>query len=208
MSRYHDSACRLCRREGEKLFLKGQRCFSGKCALVHRQYAPGLHGQVRRKLSDFGLRLREKQKARRVYGLGERQFRRYFGLARRQKGPTGENFLALLERRLDNVVYRFGFASSRALARQLVGHGHFQVNGRKTDVASRLLKTGDVIQLKAASAPKFTAILEKLVKGEINIPGWLAYDAAAGVGRIVSLPARTDIDTSLRENLIVEFYSR
>lgn len=208
MSRYHASVCRLCRREGEKLFLKGQRCYSGKCALVHRQYAPGQHGQVRRKLSDFGLRLREKQKARRVYGLTERQFRRYFELARRQKGVTGENFLALLERRLDNVVYRLGFGVSRPQARQLVCHGHFLVGGRRTDVASRLLKTGQTIKVKPASAAKFTAIIEKLIKGEMNLPGWLAYDASEGQGKVVALPARSDIDTSLRENLIVEFYSR
>ncbi len=211
MARYTDPVCRLCRREGEKLFLKGERCYSPKCAIERRPYAPGWQGQqtkFRRKMSDFGLQLREKQKARRIYGVLERQFRKYFQDAQRTPGLTGENLLQRLERRLDNVVYRLGFADSRAQARQIVNHGHIQVNGRKLDVPSALVGEGDVISIRPQSRNHtyFTNLAETI--GHRSLPTWLTVDTNALTGRILSLPNRAEIDTTVNEQLIVEYYSR
>jgi len=211
LARYRDPVCKLCRREGEKLFLKGERCFSPKCAFERRSYAPGVHGrqaQFRRKESDYALQLRAKQKARRVYGIYERQFRRYFRDAQRQKGLTGVNLLTMLESRLDNVVYRLGFASSRAQARQLVQHGHFDVNGRKTNIPSYLVKAGDVIVVRdhSRSNPYFKDVSQVL--DESRVPAWLSLDLSHLTGRVVDLPSRDDIDITISEQLIVEFYSR
>ena len=211
MARYVDSVCKLCRREGEKLFLKGDRCFSPKCAFERRSYPPGLHGrqgQFRRKTSDYGMQLREKQKARRLYGVFERQFRRYFQQAQRQKGLTGVNLLILLESRLDNVVYRLGMASSRAQARQLVSHGHFEVNGRKTNIPSFLVSENDTISVRENSRKinHFKEVVKNADEG--RVPNWLSLDIKNFMGRVVSLPTREHIDVTLNEQLIVEFYSR
>ena len=211
MARYTGPVCKLCRREGEKLLLKGERCFTPKCALERRAYAPGMHGrqaQFRRKKSDYGLQLREKQKARRIYGVLERQFRRYFQEAERRKGLTGANLLIILESRLDNVVYRLGFADSRAQARQLVRHGHFDVNGRKTNIPSFLVKAGDVIAVRERS--KKLAYFRDLgtVMEHKVVPEWLSLDIPIMEGRVLALPTREDIDASLDEHLIVEYYSR
>lgn len=211
MARRTDPVCKLCRREGEKLFLKGERCFSPKCAIERRSYAPGMHGkkaQFRRKLSDYGVQLREKQKTRRIYGLMERQFRRYFEEAQKSKGLTGLNLLQSLERRLDNVVYRLGFAYSRAQARQLVNHGHFEVNGVKTDVPSFLLKPGDQIAVreKSRNTTYFKDLSKELER--VKVADWLSLDARNLGGRVVSLPNREDIEQPIKEQLIVEFYSR
>ena len=211
MARYVDSVCKLCRREGEKLFLKGDRCFSPKCAIERRSYPPGVHGrqgQFRRKESDYGLQLREKQKARRLYGVFERQFRRYFREAQRQKGLTGINLLIILERRLDNVIYRLGLASSRAQARQLISHGHFDVNGRKTNVSSFLVSPGDVIMVRDNSQTStfFKEIAQNL--DVTRVPDWLRLDPKKLTGEVVSEPTRDHIDATLNEQLIVEFYSR
>jgi small subunit ribosomal protein S4 len=211
LARYTGPVCKLCRREGEKLFLKGERCFSPKCAFERRSYAPGAHGrqsQFRRKESDYSMQLRAKQKARRVYGIFERQFRRYFREAQRQKGLTGLNLLILLESRLDNVVYRLGFASSRAQARQLVQHGHFEVNGRKTSVPSYLVQTGDVIAVRGSSRDltHFKEVSE--IIDATQVPAWLSLDLSNLIGKVVDLPSRDDIDISLDEQLIVEYYSR
>jgi small subunit ribosomal protein S4 len=211
LARYTDSVCKLCRREGEKLFLKGERCFSPKCAFERRSYGPGIHGrqaQFRRKESDYALQLRAKQKARRVYGVYERQFRRYFREAQRKKGLTGVNLLILLESRLDNVVYRLGFASSRAQARQLVQHGHFDVNGRKTNIPSYLVKPGDVISVRESSRgkPYFKEVSQNL--DDSRVPAWLSLDLPNLAGRVVDSPSRDDIDVTLNEHLIVEYYSR
>jgi len=211
MARYTGPVCKLCRREGEKLLLKGERCFTPKCALERRAYAPGMHGrqaQFRRKKSDYGLQLREKQKARRIYGVLERQFRRYFEEAERRKGLTGVNLLIILESRLDNVVYRLGFADSRAQARQLVRHGHFDVNRRKTNVPSFLVRVGDVIAVRERS--KKLAYFRDLgtVMEHKVVPEWLSLDIPKMEGRVLTLPTREDIDASLNEQLIVEYYSR
>ena len=211
MARYTDPACKLCRREGEKLFLKGERCFSPKCAFERRSYAPGMHGrqsQFRRKESDYALQLRAKQKARRIYGIYERQFRRYFREAQRQKGLTGVNLLILLESRLDNVVYRLGFANSRSQARQFVQHSHFDVNGHKTTIPSYLVKPGDVISVSESSRGKqyFQDIAQ--TRGEGRVPAWLSLDLSNLTGKVVALPSRDDIDTTMNEQLIVEYYSR
>jgi small subunit ribosomal protein S4 len=211
LARYIASVCKLCRREGEKLFLKGDRCFSPKCALERRSYPPGLHGrqgQFRRKESDFGLQLREKQKARRLYGIFERQFRRYFREAQRRKGLTGINLLIILESRLDNVVYRLGLASSRPQARQLISHGHFDVNGRKTKVPSFLVTADDVVSVRENS--KNINHFEDVAKNadEGRVPEWLSLDAKNLFGRVLSEPARDHIDVTLNEQLIVEYYSR
>ena len=211
MARYTGPVCKLCRREGEKLLLKGERCFTPKCALERRAYAPGVHGrqaQFRRKKSDYGLQLREKQKARRIYGVLERQFRRYFKEAERRKGLTGVNLLIILESRLDNVVYRLGFADSRAQARQLVRHGHFDVNGRKTNTPSFLVKAGDVITVRERSK-KITYFrdLSTVMEHKV-VPEWLSLDIPKMEGRVLTLPTREDIDASLNEHLIVEYYSR
>jgi small subunit ribosomal protein S4 len=201
----------LCRREGEKLFLKGDRCFSPKCSFEKRSYPPGLHGrqaQFRRKDSDYRMQLRAKQKTRRVYGIFERQFRRYFRQAQHQKGLTGVNLLSLLERRLDNVIYRLGLASSRAQARQLVSHGHFEVNGQKTNISSYLVAPGDVISVRDKSRKNnfFKELAQNL--DAVRVPDWLDLDSNNLLGRVVNLPTREHIDANLDEQLVVEFYSR
>ncbi len=209
MARYIGPSCRLCRREGEKLFLKGERCYTTKCAIERRLYAPGQHGQQRRKkLSEYGIQLREKQKAKRFYGVLESQFRKYFQMALKRKGVTGENLLSILESRLDNVIYRMGLASSRAEARQLVRHGHFNVNGKRVDIPSYLTKPGDIIgiQERSKESPKIKDLVENAARR--TIPKWLEFDAENQVGRVVSLPAREDIDLPVREHLIVELYSK
>ena len=208
MARYTGPSCRLCRREGQKLFLKGERCYSGKCALEKRSYAPGQHGQGRSKNSEYGQQLREKQKAKRFYGVLESQFRSYFEMAERRQGQTGENLLSILESRLDNVVYRLGFAMSRAEARQLVSHGHFTVNGRKVNIPSYQVKPGMVIALKESSRSieRFKMNLEA---NEFHvIPKWLEFDKNNMVGKVVAVPAREDIDLPVEERLIVELYSK
>ncbi len=208
MARYTDSVCRLCRREGCKLFLKGDKCYGPKCPVALRPTPPGEHGQARqRKQSEYGLQLREKQKAKRTYGVLENQFHRYFDEAERMKGITGENLLILLERRLDNVVYRLGFGASRPQARQLVLHGHIRVNGKKVNVPSFLVSTGDVISIreKSAEADKFKALREGTGK---VIPKWMTIDAPNLKATIDAMPKREDIDLTVQENLIVELYSR
>jgi len=208
MARYTGASCRLCRREGEKLFLKGERCYTNKCAVSRRTYAPGQHGQSRKKQSEYGLQLREKQKARRFYGILESQFRKYFEMATKRKGVTGENLLQILESRLDNVVYRLGLATSRPEARQLVRHGHFSVNGKKVNIPSYLLEPGDVIAVrdKFKDSPKLKEILD--IAGGKTVPKWLEFDAENLVGKVVTLPAREDIDLPISEHLIVELYSK
>lgn len=212
MARYVGPSCKLCRREGDKLYLKGDKCYTEKCAFERRAYPPGAHGKEasfrRRKLSDYAMQLREKQKARRIYGVLERQFRRYFREAQRREGLAGENMLALLETRLDNIVYRLGLADSRAQARQLVSHGHFMVNGRKTDVSSRLLRPNDVVTVRpeSRSSQYFKARRELLGKREI--PAWLSFNKDSLDSRVLTLPSRQEIDVSIEEQLIVEFYSR
>ncbi len=207
MARYHGAVCRLCRREGLKLFLKGSRCFTDKCAIERRNYPPGEHGLGRSKQSPYGQQLREKQKARRIYGLLERQFRRYFEWAEREKGITGENLLRFLERRLDSVVYRLGFASSRKEARQMVAHGHFQVNGRKVHVPSYLVRVGDVIQLRPESKLQ-ERIAENVAAGRGQVPAWLEVVPAEKRGVVRGLPLREDIQLPVQEQLIVELYSK
>lgn len=209
MARYTGPKCRLCRREGEKLFLKGERCFS-KCPLDgHKRYPPGMHGPERRKkLSIYGLQLREKQKVKRIYGMLETQFRKFFEWARKMPGNTGENLLSLLERRLDNVVYRLGIAASRAQARQLVNHGHVRVNGKKVDIASYLVKPGDVITL-SDKAKKFAIVQENLEGLDIGtIPTWLSFDKNRIEGKVIRNPIRTDITYPVNETLIIELYSK
>ena len=207
MARYTDANCRLCRREGQKLFLKGERCYSPKCALERRNFPPGQNGQGRRsKTSDYGLQLREKQKTKRFYGLQETQFRNLFDKAARKQGITGENLLILLETRLDNVVFRLGFASSRKEARQLVTHGHFQVNGKKVNIPSYEVKAGDVITVKekSQSSPKFKEVKDMT----ITVPSWMTVDVQKLEGKVVSIPTREEIDTPIAEHLIVELYSK
>lgn len=209
MARYTGPVCRLCRREGMKLFLKGERCYTGKCAIDRRAYAPGQHGQARaKKPTEYGLQLREKQKARRMYGVMEKQFRNYFDLAARKKGMAGENLLVLLERRLDNVVFHLGFASSRPEARQLVNHGHFTINGKKVDIASYSVRVGETVAVKegSKSSPRLKQFLENL--GSRTVPGWLSLDANTAAGTVVALPTREDIQIPIQEHLIVEKYSR
>jgi small subunit ribosomal protein S4 len=209
MARYTGPVCKLCRREGMKLFLKGERCFTPKCAIERRNTPPGQHGQRRRgKVSDYGLQLREKQKARRMYGIMERQFRRHFEQAERLPGSTGENLLRILESRLDNVVYRLGFGDSRPESRQLVRHGHFTVNGHKVDIPSYHVKPGDVIAVREDHRGNayFKDLSAALARKEI--PTWLQLDARNMSGKFVTPPARADLDVSISEQLIVEFYSR
>lgn len=208
MARYKEAVCRLCRREGQKLFLKGDRCYSDKCSIDRRQYAPGQHGQSRKKFSEYGLQLREKQKARRYYGVLETPFRNYFKEADRQKGVTGENLLIILERRLDNVVYRLGLAGSRPEARLLVRHGHFTVNGRKVNIPSYQISVGDEIAVKEGSrgSLKFKDIRE--AAAHKTCPAWLELDSENLKGRVVAMPTREDIDAPFEEHLIVELYSR
>lgn len=207
MARYTEAVCRLCRREGMKLYLKGDRCYTDKCAINKRNVPPGQHGLSRKKLSNYGTQLREKQKAKRFYGVLETQFRKYFEMADKQQGITGENLLRILESRLDNVVYRLGLGSSRAEARQLVVHGHFTVNGKKVDIPSYLVSVGDTIAVreKSRSSEKFKALAETF---NGTVPNWLTVDIEKLEGKIVSLPSREDIDLPIAENLIVELYSR
>ncbi len=209
MAVYHDAKCRLCRREGMKLFLKGQRCMSDKCAIERRAYAPGEHGKSRRvKETNYGQQLREKQKARRIYGLLERQFRHFFSKASTSKGVTGEALLQMLECRLDNVVFRLGFAPSRAMARQLVRHGHVQVNGRKVDIPSFQVKAGNEVSLRDKSK-KLAAVVNALEsrKGQ-STPEWLDMSVEKMTGRVLSIPTRQSISVPINEQLIVELYSK
>lgn len=208
MARYTDAVCRLCRREGQKLFLKGDRCYTDKCAITRRAYAPGQHGQGRSKASEYGSQLREKQKAKRYYGVLEKQFAGYFAMAEKRQGKAGENLLSILETRLDNVVYRLGFAMSRAEARQLVRHGHFTVDGKKVNIPSFLVKPGMVIQLKESSRSldKFKANVE--ANAFRQPPKWIEYDANNLVAKVAGQPARDDIDLPIEEQLIVELYSK
>ncbi|MCK5763600.1 MAG: 30S ribosomal protein S4 [Clostridiales bacterium] len=206
MARYTGPSCRLCRREGEKLYLKGDRCYSDKCAMNKRATAPGQHGTGRKKLSNYGVQLREKQKVKRYYGLLENQFRNIYETAEKMTGITGENFLRLLELRLDNVVYRMGLASSRKEARQLVTHGHFTLNGRKADIPSMTLKVGDAIAVreKSLTSQKFKDVMEKAV----TTPNWIESDLEKLEGKIIAKPSREDIDLPVEEHLIIELYSR
>ena len=208
MARYTGPACKLCRREGKKLFLKGDRCYTSKCAIERRSYAPGQHGQNRKKTSEYGLQLRAKQSARRYYGINEGQFHKYFLMSERKAGVTGSNLLQICESRLDNVVYTAGFASSRAQARQLVNHAHFTVNGTKVDIPSYLLKAGDVIAVKETS--KSTDEFKTLVESNAtrNIPQWVDVNKDAMEAKVVKLPEREEIATPVEEHLIVEFYSK
>ena len=208
MARYTGSVCRLCRREGTKLFLKGDRCLSGKCALEKRPTVPGQHGNGRKQVKEYGLQLREKQKAKRYYGVLEKQFAGYFEKADKTEGVTGENLLSLLERRLDNVVYRIGLADSRKEARQLVTHGHFRLNGKKVNIPSMIVRAGDVITLREASrsSEKFKALIEAL---DTRItPKWIELDKGQVVAKIAALPQRDDVDFPFEEHLIVELYSK
>jgi|TARA_B110000014_G_C20125588_1_gene599254 small subunit ribosomal protein S4 len=208
LARYTDSVCRLCRREGIKLFLKGSRCETAKCAIEKRAYPPGQHGQGRKKFSEYGTQLREKQKVKRIYGVLEKQFRNYFFAADKKKGITGENLLQKLELRMDNVIYRMGLASSRSTARQLVGHGHFTVNGKKMNIPSYALEQGDTIALnpnKIKKTPVKNAI--ENIKGK-TLPDWLSFDTDSKQGIIQALPTREHVAMPIEEQLIVELYSR
>ncbi|MEX5281561.1 30S ribosomal protein S4 [Nitrospira tepida] len=208
MARYRGPVCRLCRREGEKLFLKGSRCMTEKCAIERRSYPPGQHGQGRQRTTDYSVQLREKQKLRRIYGLQERQFRGVFQRAERRTGVTGEILLSLLESRLDNVVYRLGFAVSRKQARQLVGHGHVSVNGRKVDIPSQVLKTGDVIEVRPGSR-EITTVLSALdAVDSRGVPAWLELDRTAFRGTVKATPTKQDAAVPVNEQLVVELYSR
>lgn len=209
MARYTGAVCRLCRREGQKLFLKGERCYTGKCSVSKRSYAPGQHGQGRKKTSEYGLQLRAKQKTKRYYGVLERQFRHYYELAEAIKeGKTGENLLSILESRLDNVIYRLGWGSSRPEARQLVMHGHFTVNGSRVDIPSYIVRTGDVISIceKSRSSQKIKSILE--VNGARPVVKWLEVKNEAFEAKVIAPPTREDIDLEVEETLIVELYSK
>ena len=205
MARYTEGTCRLCRREGDKLFLKGERCYSAKCALAKKSAAPGQHGQGRKKISEYGLQLREKQKTKRFYGVLEKQFRLTYARAERKQGKTGEKLLELLELRFDNVVYRLGLASSRAEARQLVTHEHFLLNGKKANIPSMTLKVGDTIAVKETSrkSPKFETL-----SNTRPVPAWLSFNEETLTGSIVREPAREDVDLEVKETLIVELYSK
>ena len=208
MARYTDEQCRICRREGQKLFLKGSRCYTDKCSISRRNYAPGQHGQKRAKLSEYGTQLREKQKTKSYYGVGEKQFRGYFEMASNRKGITGDNLLQILESRLDNVVYRLGFGASRAQARQLVNHGQFEVNGRKVDIPSYLVKAGDVISVREIR--KDNGFIKANVEANAArpVPEWLQKDEKNLSGKVVRLPSREDVDLPVEEHLIVELYSK
>lgn len=208
MARYTGPVCRLCRRQGMKLFLKGERCFTPKCAVERRPTPPGDHGQRRRKISDYGEHLKEKQKVRAIYGVLERQFEKHFEDAQHRKGRTGENLLVILESRLDNVVYRLGFADSRKQARQLVRHGHVALNGRRTNIPSALVKEGDRIGVVESSRGlEYFKIAQETI-GKKTVPRWLELDAAAMTARVLRMPTREDIEGNINEALIVEFYSR
>ena len=208
MARYTGSVCRQCRREGVKLFLKGDRCFSEKCAINKRHTPPGMHGQGRKKQSEYGIELREKQKVRRAYGVLESQFRKYYETAANMRGITGENMLSLLERRLDNVAYRLNFGDSRPMARQMVTHGHIMVNGRRVDVPSYRVKAGDVVSV-APKSKELLVIKSALVSNErMQVPAWLEVDIEKLQGNVLSLPNRDQIDLDINEQLIVELYSK
>ena len=208
MARYKDEQCRICRREGQKLFLKGERCYTDKCSISRRNYAPGQHGQKRAKLSEYGTQLREKQKTKAYYGVGEKQFRKYFAMAESKKGITGEVLLQILESRLDNVVYRLGYGSSRTQARMLVTHGHFEVNGQKVDIPSYLVKPGDIIAVREIRRDN------KIIKENVElnaakpVPEWLEKDEKNLSGKVVRLASREDVDIPVEEHLIVELYSK
>ena len=206
MSRYAGPACRLCRREGTKLFLKSERCYTEKCEIEKRNYPPGVHVETRTKMTEYGIRLREKQRVRKMYGLTETQFKRFFVEAERMGGITGTNLLVLLERRLDNMVYRMGFAGSRREARQLVSHRHIKVNGKKVNVPSFLVKEGDAIEVVNKNLPSVRNSLESVVRR--GIPSWLELDKDEAKGKVKLLPARDDITLPIKEQLIVEYYSR
>jgi small subunit ribosomal protein S4 len=208
MARYTDSVCKLCRREGQKLFLKGARCYTDKCAVTRRAYAPGQHGQGRKKTSEYGLQLRAKQTAKRYYGVLESQFLKYYEMATKKEGKTGDELLILLERRLDNVVFRLGWASSRAEARQLVVHGHFTVNGSRVDIPSFLVKPGEVISIqdKSRKSDKIKAVLE--ANASRPVPKWLDVNRETLEGKVLALPTREEIDLAVDETLIVELYSK
>ena len=208
MARYTGAVCKLCRREGKKLFLKGERCYTGKCALERRSYAPGQHGQSRKKTTEYGLQLRAKQQAKRYYGIPEKQFYKYFLMAERKQGVTGENLLQICESRLDNVVYLLGWANSRAEARQLVNHGHYSVNGKKASIPSILIKAGDEIAIKANS--KESTKIKETVEANASrpVPQWLDLNAETLAAKVIALPTREQIEVPVEEHLIVEFYSK
>ena len=208
MARYTDEQCRICRRNGEKLFLKGSRCYTDKCSISRRNYAPGQHGQKRAKLSEYGTQLREKQKTKSFYGVGERQFRKYFEMASSKKGITGENLLQILESRLDNVVYRLGYGSSRAQARQLVNHGIFEVNGKRVDIPSYLVKAGDVIAVRESKKETGAVKVNVEENAARPVPEWLEKNSETLSGKVIRLAAREDIDIPVEEHLIVELYSK
>ena len=208
MARYTDEQCRICRREGQKLFLKGSRCYSDKCSISRRNYAPGQHGQKRAKLSEYGTQLREKQKTKSYYGVGEKQFRGYFQMASNKKGVTGDNLLQILESRLDNVVYRLGFGVSRAQARQLVNHGQFEVNGKKVDIPSYLVKAGDVITVREIKKENSTIKANVEANAARPVPAWLELNNETLSGKVVRLASREDVDIPVEEHLIVELYSK
>ena len=208
MARYKDEQCRICRREGQKLFLKGSRCYTDKCSITRRNYAPGQNGQKRKKLSEYGTQLREKQKTKSFYGVGEKQFRKYFEMASSKKGITGDILLQILESRLDNVVYRLGYGSSRAQARMLITHGHFEVNGQKVDIPSYLVKAGDVITVRESKKDNNTIKLNAEESSKRPIPAWLERDSEKLSGKVIRLASREDIDIPIEEHLIVELYSK
>ena len=208
MARYTDEQCRICRREGQKLFLKGSRCYSDKCSISRRNYAPGQHGQNRAKLSEYGTQLREKQKTKSYYGVGEKQFRGYFEMASNKKGITGENLLQILESRLDNVVYRLGFGASRAQARQLVNHGQFAVNGQRVDIPSYLVKAGDVITVRENKKENGAIKANIEANSARPVPAWLELNNETLSGKVVRLASREDVDIPVEEHLIVELYSK
>ena len=208
MARYKDEQCRICRREGQKLFFKGSRCYSDKCSVTRRNYAPGQHGQKRTKLSEYGNQLREKQKTKSFYGVSEKQFRKYFEIASNKKGITGENLLTILESRLDNVVYRLGLGASRPQARQIVTHGNIEVNGKKVDIASYLIKEGDVISIREIR--KDNPVIKENIEANSArpIPEWLEFDKEKLSAKVVRLANREDVDLPVEEHLIVELYSK
>ncbi len=208
MARYKDEQCRICRREGQKLFLKGSRCYTDKCSIARRNYAPGQNGQKRKKLSEYGTQLREKQKTKSFYGVGEKQFRKYFDMASANRGKTGEVLLQILETRLDNVVYRLGYGASRAQARMLITHGSFEVNGEKVDIPSYLVKAGDVISVREIRKDNGFIKLNVEENSARPVPEWLQKDAQNLNGKVVRLPVREDVDIPVEEHLIVELYSK
>ena len=207
MATYREAKCKLCRREGAKLFLKGEKCYMDKCPFNKRPVAPGQHGVSRKKVSEYGQQLREKQKTKRIYGVQEGQFRKYYETADRMKGVTGENMLSLLERRMDNVVFRMGLAGSRTQARQLVSHGHFVVNGRKVNIPSYIVKAGETVAVKESSKNnKFFEAVKGTKSG--NMPKWVEFDTEKLEGKVIALPTREDVDSQIAEHMIVELYSK